>query len=34
MSPKEVDEKLDRCWSEDEVGIELDIKKCLTESSS
>lgn len=34
MSPKEVDEKFDHWWSEDEIGIELDVKKRLTESSN
>lgn len=33
MSPKEVDKKFDRCWPEDEVGIEFNIKECLNESS-
>lgn len=34
MPPKEVDEKVDRCRSEDDIWIELDVKKCLTERSN
>lgn len=34
MSLKEVNEKFDRCWSEGEIGIKLDVEKRLIESSN